>query len=89
MVSEGRSGGGAGGREGGGWWFAAFQASEERERALSMKVKNPEISVGTKMDFRIPIGKKLFHFRNGAEPVTRWDTKMAAELVTIETGIKY
>ena len=27
--------------------------------------------------------------RNGAEPVTRWDTKMAAELVTIETGIKY
>ena len=40
-----------GGREGGGWWFAAFQASEERERALSIKVKNPEISVGTKMDF--------------------------------------
>ena len=42
---------GGGGREGGGWWFAAFQASEERERALSIKVKNPEISVGTKMDF--------------------------------------
>ena len=51
LVSEGRSVGGAGGREGGGWWFAAFQASEERERALSIKVKNPEISVGTKMDF--------------------------------------
>ena len=50
-----------------------------------MYVKNPEISVGTKMDF--PTGKKLS--RNGAEPVTRWDTKMAAELVTIETGIKY
>ena len=43
------------------------------------------------MDF--PMGKKLFHLivnpRNDAEPVTRWDTRMAAELVTIETGIKY
>ena len=27
--------------------------------------------------------------RNGAKPITRWDTKMAADLVTIETGIKY
>ena len=36
------------------------------------------------MDF--PIGKKLFYLivtLYGAEPVTRRDTKMAAELVTI------
>ena len=43
------------------------------------------------MDF--PIGKKLFHLivnpGTALRPVTRWDTKMAAELVTIETCIKY
>ena len=27
--------------------------------------------------------------RNGAKQITRWDTKMAADLVTMETGIKY
>ena len=27
--------------------------------------------------------------RHGAEPVTQQDTKMAAELVTIGTGMKY
>ena len=62
-----------------------FEECASWQGALSIYVKNPEISVGTKMDF--PTGKKLS--RNGAEPVTRWDTKMAAELVTIETGIKY
>ena len=39
-------------------------------------------------------GKKLFHLivlkpRYGAEPVTRRDTKMAAEFVTVGTDIKY
>ena len=47
--------------------------------------KNPEISVGAKVYF--PIGKKLFLFRlvlnPGAVPVTRRDTKMAADLVII------
>ena len=31
----------------------------------------------------VPFGRKR---RNGADPVTRWDTKMAAELVTTENG---
>lgn len=42
-----------------------------------------------KMDF--PIGKKVVPFyrkpRYGAEPITRWDTKIASESVTVETGI--
>ena len=45
--------------------------------------KNPETSVGTKVDF--PIAKKFFHLvvNPGAVPVTRRDTKMAAELVIV------
>ena len=52
-------------------------------RALSVKKKNQEISVGAKVDS--PIGKKLFHLvvNPGVLPVTRRDTKMAAELVII------
>ena len=34
----------------------------------------------------VPFDRKPW---KGAEPVTQWDTKMASELVTTETGIKY
>ena len=45
--------------------------------------KEAEISVGAKVDF--PIGKKFFHLvvNPCAVPVTRRDTRMAAELVII------
>ena len=51
--------------------------------------KNPEISVGAKVDF--PIGKKFFHLvvNSGAVPVTRRDTKMAAQLVDEDIEILF
>ena len=51
--------------------------------AFHLEKKNPEISVGAKVDF--PIGKKFFHFvvNSGA------GTKMAAQLVDEDIEILF
>ena len=65
------------------FWELAWEPLFFNSGRFPFRKKNQEISVGAKVDS--PIGKKLFHLvvNPGVVPVTRRDTKMAAELVII------